>query len=510
MSVNSTNKQYDANLKLWQKVRDCVEGSNAVKSRSAGSSAASPSSLYGMAGARYLPPPNPDDQSSENKSRFMAYRDRANYVNFTGATSEGMLGMVFRKKMDIRLPTAIEYLEDNATGGGLSMDQLAQSLTKNLLETGRMGILTEYPEATDGLTVRDVNDLGLAANLIPYTAENIINWRTTKIGSSNVLSLVVLQEEIEEVEADGFASECKKQYRVLTLEDGLYVVRLFDDSGFNITNNLTVDGARLDFILPRRFDGSYWSEIPFTFIGAVNNDAVVDKSPLYDIAEVNLSHYRNSADFEESSFLVGQPTPVLSGLTQSWVDENMSDGVHIGSRAAILLPDGGSGSLLQANENQMPSKGMELKEKQLTMIGARLIQDAGGQETVDAAKMRYAGQNSKLGTIAANVDDGLETACGFALKYMANPTDADIEAIEVDTNKEFYEAKLDPQEVMADIQLLDRGIVAKSDIQDKLRRAGKVLRDNEEIDADAESASPLETVSDRVMDRTINEMSNLA
>ena len=75
---------------------------------------------------------------------------------------------------------------------------------------------------------------------------------------------------------------------------------------------------------------------------------------------------------------------------------------------------------------------------------------------------------------------------------MANPTDADLDAIVVETNKEFYEASLDPQEVIADIQLLDRGIIAKKDLQDKLRRAGKVLRGNEEIDLDAEQTSPLD------------------
>ena len=131
-----------------------------------------------------------------------------------------------------------------------------------------------------------------------------------------------------------------------------------------------------------------WDEIPFAFIGSVNNDETVDKAPLYDIAEINVSHYRNSADYEESSFLVGQPTPAFSGLTQSWVDQNMSGGVAFGSRSAILLPENGNAMLLQAGENQMPLKGMEIKEDQMVKIGTRIIQDQSGIETAEAAKHR--------------------------------------------------------------------------------------------------------------------------
>ena len=48
--------------------------------------------------------------------------------------------------------------------------------------------------------------------------------------------------------------------------------------------------------------------IPFTFIGATNNDHTIDDAPLLPLAELNIGHFRNSADNEESSFVVGQPT----------------------------------------------------------------------------------------------------------------------------------------------------------------------------------------------------------
>ena len=492
MAVESTHPDYDKNLPNWNMVSDCVSGSKTVKKRTGGTGNGLSNSLYSMAGARYLPPPNADDNSAANRARFAAYRDRANYVNFTGSTKEGMLGMVMRKKPEFVLPAQIEYLENNATGGGLTLSQLARQVTGEVLEKARDGLLIDYPEAVDGLTVAQVQEMNLQASIVPYKAECIINWQTAVVYGRKMLTLVVLLESAEIAE-DKYTNKKEKQYRVLSLEGGMYVQRLFNEKGENITSNITADGADIDFIAPRMFDGSYWTEIPFLFVGAENNDENVDKSPLIDIAEVNLAHYRNSADFEESSFITGQATPVFTGLSQSWVDKVMKNGIHFGSRAGILLPAGADGKLLQANENTLPSKGMEMKERQIVQIGARLITDAGGAETAEAARIRYAGQNSKLGNIVNNVEEALEKALFFAYLFMAPPVDNYEEAgIEVEINKEFYEKTIDPQTVMADIALLDRGVIAKTDVRDNLRKAGKLNRPDDEIEGEAESTSPLE------------------
>ena len=81
-------------------------------------------------------------------------------------------------------------------------------------------------------------------------------------------------------------------------------------------------------------------EIPFTFVGAQNNDPSIDESPLYDIAMINLGHYRNSADYEESVFWCGQAQPWISGLDEQWRDWMEKNGVYVGSRAPMMLPVG--------------------------------------------------------------------------------------------------------------------------------------------------------------------------
>ena len=44
---------------------------------------------------------------------------------------------------------------------------------------------------------------------------------------------------------------------------------------------------------------------PFTFVGAQKSDSMVDSAPLRDLAQLNLAHYRNLGDYENSAFFVG-------------------------------------------------------------------------------------------------------------------------------------------------------------------------------------------------------------
>ena len=152
MPVDSTCTEYDKNLHKWRTVRDCDEGASAIKMRPKGAQG----SLGGLAGTAYLPPPNANDGSAENKLRYQAYVERANFVNFVGHTKEGMLGMVFRKACTIEVDPAIDYMVENANGDGLSADQMVKDAASDCLLVGRYGLLVDYPSAPMGLTDSEV------------------------------------------------------------------------------------------------------------------------------------------------------------------------------------------------------------------------------------------------------------------------------------------------------------------------------------------------------------------
>lgn len=481
MPVSETNKSYQSNINKWRLVRDCCEGSQAVKAGRQIENNSS-SALGSEPGTLYLPAPNPEDNSNSNRLRYIAYRTRANFVNFVGHTLEALIGMVCRKEPMIELPVSIESMKYDANGEGESLYSVMKRTLSEILKTGQQGILTDYPTTVEGLTQAQTADI--KPYLKAYSAESIINYRTKSVGGKSVLCMVVLKESID-VYIDQFTSEPSKQYRVLALNDeGIYIQQVYNEDG-----EILVDEEGNTDIMPRNATGGAWYEIPFVFIGSMNNDPTPDKSPLYDLAEINISHYRNSADYEESCFLVGQPTPVLSGLTQSWVKDVLKGEVNLGSRAVIPLPEGGSATLLQAASNQMPAEGMIMKEKQMIQIGAKIITDSGGTETAEAAKIRFAGQNSKLGTIVGNINEGYEKLLEFAIMFAGG----NIDGVEIELNTEFYDKVINPQLLMAKIQLLDRQVISIADMRDHLRKTGDIDpdRDDQDIDNDIGEINPL-------------------
>jgi len=381
--------------------------------------------------------------------------------------------MVFRDPETVNLPPQLEYLLDNANGAGLTLNQVARRGAWDLMATGREGFLVDYPYVDPGLSVADIVSRNVRANILTYPAESVINWRTELRGAVTVLALIVLREPTAVIDPDGFGSTEYIYHRVLRLEGSVYTSTLYDERGVIISESI-----------PRKSDGGTWDVIPFVFCGSQNNDERVDKAPLLDIAELNIAHYHNSADFEESCFLVGQPTPVVAGLSQHWVDEVLNNGMVIGSRRIVPLPVGGTASLLQANPNQMPVRGMEMKELQLVRVGARLIQDNTGSETAEAAKIRFAGQNSKLGALVGNLESAIKQCLVWCAWFMGAPGDE----IVYEMNREFYAKTADPQLIVAQIQLLDRGVIAMQDVRYTLREHGVLSqeRTDEDIDAEAE------------------------
>lgn len=483
MPVTQPSKEYTDSVYKRRVVRDCCNGSEYIKAaRDVGSM--QDNLLGNEPGTLYLPAPNPTDNSNENRMRYQAYRTRALFVNVTGHTLEALIGMVCRKDPVIELPPSIDLMKYDANGEGESLYSVMKRTLSEVLKVGQQGILTDYPVTPLGLSRQQTQNI--KPHLKSYAAESIINYKTKSVNGSSILSMVVLKETTE-VKIDEFSSEQQDRYRVLMINDeGIYIQRLYNHEGDLLVDSITGDAD----IIPRQSTGAAWPFIPFAFVGAMNNDPVPDKSPLYDLAEINIAHYRNSADYEESCFLVGQPTPVLTGLTQSWVKDVLKGQVSLGSRAAIELPENGNATLLQASPNQMPSEGMDRKEKQMIEIGAKIITDGGGVETAEAARIRFAGQNSKLSTIVGNIIEAYEKSLEWAVMFAGGDENFDIK---VELNTEFYDSKLDPQLLIAKIQLLDRQVISIADMRNYLRKTGDIDsdRDDQDIDNDMREVNPL-------------------
>lgn len=457
--------EYSDAAKSWQLVKDCVAGSRAVKDR----------------GILYLPMPDPTNESKENQERYAALLKRAMFLNITGRTRQGLIGAVFRKTAEVDLPDSVKYLIENASGDGTSLEQLSKEAVGEDLDTGRGGFFVDYPtsEAPEGTRPTRAQTAGRFAHIHLYEALSIINWREDVINGVRKLTLVVFAECYNKAEADEFSFDVRKQYRALTLEDGVYRHRMWHEGD-------PYESPQLD-VYPTDFSGNTFDHIPFYFFGAESNDARIDKAPLEDLAEVNVLHYGNSATVEESGFISSQPTlffttDIEQGEFEAW----NPGGIQIGSTRGYSLGRSGQASMLQANESQLALKLMQEKENQMLMIGARIVQQSGQNETAEAARIRYSSDNSVLGTIAGNVSEALKRAILDAQLYMSGK--ADMTNTVFWLNQEFFDETMDSQMILAQIQLWQQGFIAKSDLRTNLRQAAIIDADRNDDDIDAERA----------------------
>lgn len=431
-----------------------------------------------QASIRYLPFPNASDVEVGNPRRQAAldyyqnnYLKRACYLNVTGRTLDGLVGAVFRKPPAADLPAALEYALENADGAGASLEQVGKRVVSELLLAGNVGLMVDYPSAPLGLSAEDVQRQGLRARMTVYPVESVINIRADVVNSLTKLSLVVMQEATE-VPVDPFTTALETRYRVLRIVDGLYVQELYNE-----------EGVLLEVLEPVA-NGQRLSEIPFAWMGANSNSYGWQTPLLYDIAAVNLAHYRNSADYEESLFIAGQPSLfITSEMSAEQFAQANPSGINLGSRAGHFLGTNGSATLLQATANSPLRESMQDKLADMLAIGAKLISAKGGTETAEAARIRAAGDASALETLVGNASDGMEAA----LEWMAAFMGADPAAVNFSLNREFFPETMTAQDVMAFIQLADRGDIAQSDVRDRLRKAGWVSSDRTDAEIDAEA-----------------------
>ncbi|MCR8589354.1 DUF4055 domain-containing protein, partial [Salmonella enterica subsp. enterica serovar Typhimurium] len=359
----------------WQKVRHALAGELVSYLRNVGLN--EPDKAYGEA------------RQAEYEAGGIVY-------NFTRRTLSGMVGSVMRKEPEINIPKELEYLLKNADGSGVGLIQHAQDTLMEIDSVGRGGLLVDAPE-TGAATAAEQNAGLLNPTIAFYTTENIVNWRLTRVGSVNRVTMVVLRETWEYNEpGNEFETKYGEQYRVLDIDtDGNYRQRLFrfDAEG----------GAQEDVVeIYPDLGESLRGVIPFTFIGATNNDATIDDAPLLPLAELNIGHYRNSADNEESSFVVGQPTLFIypgENLTPQSFKEANPNGIKFGSRCGHNLGYGGSAQLIQAGENNLARQNMLDKEQQAIQIGAQLISPT-QQITAQSARIQRGADTSVMATIA--------------------------------------------------------------------------------------------------------------
>lgn len=455
--VRVLHPKYTEMAPKWVQIRDVLGGEKVIKDRC-------------LQSKKYLPLPATEADEMANIERYTAYVERSVFYNATARTLSGLVGQVFSKPPVMTFPDSVNYLETDPAGSGVTLEQQAKGVLADVMAVGRAGLWVDYPAVEGGVTKAQSEEGIIRPFITSYKAEDIRNWRTRKVGAKTLLSLVVLAEEYIE-EDDGFSMLMKTQYRELRLDNaGNYCVRLWKAGS---KGSYSTPG----FVYPRDAQGNPFREIPFVFIGIANNDSEIDEPPMYDLSCVNLGHFRNSADYEESCFMVGQPTPWFSGLTKSWVEDVMKNRVFLGSRGGIVLPAGGAAGLLQAQANLIVSEAMDKKESQMIALGAKLVQASTGSIAKTATEVNT-DKISEVSTLAAAARN---TSAAYKLAFeFCGMFSNDSEEVQFELSTDFEMSKMTSQDLLALVTTWQSQGITTKEFRDILRKAGYATETMEE------------------------------
>lgn len=435
VDVDAKNKLYAWFKPEWDMIEDCIAGERAVKFKQ----------------TKYLPHPSSQPELDKGGKRYRDYLLRAPFLNATGRTQAAMLGVAFQKAPVVKLEGALSIFETDVDRSKQPLTQQIRDAMAATLAKGRFGLFPDFSVPTTydetGQPVElTVEQAATARPLIRlFYADQIINWRVTD--GEDTLIVAKYTDEVDD--PVGFNTNEVTVWLELRLVNGIaYARRHYQNQSGGLVQTSGAGFSQTPLMPILDQAGVPLKKLPWAWGGAVNNDAFPDAAPLADIASLNIKHYQSEADVAEYAHIVGQPMPVISGLTQVWVDKNISNGIVFGSTSALLLPVGGQAELLQAEERNASTLLCERREQQMAKIGASLVERGTAPKTATEAEFDAQTDNSILSLCATNVEMAYNSALEIAAQFNGGSGS-------VQLNKRYTQAVVDSQvlaQMMAGVQ----------------------------------------------------------
>ena len=459
--VDTQHSEYSNSLATWTLCRDVVAGDDAIKSKK---------TIY---------VPALEEQSDTEYANML---NRAVFENYTARTLDGLSGLVFSKQATYEVPTNLEALFNDIDLENKTLTDLAQKAVDEVLTVGRVGLFVDMASIdTTGMTLAEAEALNIRPYIKIYTSEAIINWKYETINNKQTLTMVVLQEN-KEVWEDEFTSVNQTIYRVLSLTDGIFTVRIFEevDGKWVITGTVypAMNGKNLDFI-------------PFVVANPMELTINPAKPPLYDLAKVNLTHFKTNVDYYHGMHFTALPTPYGAGVQ---MDDD--DKIKIGSTAFMMFPDPAakldylefSGDGLGTLEREKNT----LKET-MVILGSNMLQaDKKVAEAEKTLSMRNAGQNASLVSVADTVSRAITRALQIMSDWLGNTVE-----VSYKLNTDYDLAKLDPQALKSYIEAWMSGAISQKDLFNNLQK-GEIIEETktyEEYQTEIQEEAPIVTES---------------
>jgi len=466
MPVDTTHKHYDKRIEQWKRCRDTVAGTDAVKGER----------------TKYLP-----WLTGQDDLEYGAYLNRALFFNASERTVKGLTGAVFRKQYNLDFPESKKDLLKDITDEMSSVDVLLRKVVHEVVAIGRTGCLVDVTPEGEG---------DPRTYITQYRAENILNWTLDRVNGAMQPVFIALREAYEEPDPnDKFAPKHKHQIRTLVLENGVYMQRIYRKRQTS-DGSTTNEWAQWEEDIIPKMGGKPLDFIPFKFINSDDDSANPCKPPLLDLVDVNLSHYRTSADLEHGAHFTALPTPVLSGF-------DVKKTYRIGSGVAWVTdnPQGRAVFLEYTGQGLRALQDIKAdKEAQMAVLGARMLeQQKKTAETAETHRLRGLAESGPLAGIVGVVEEAMTAVFRWYVDFII-PGGSASNNIDLSLNKDFVSSRLTAQEITALMTLVQGNHISQDTFLHNLKE-GEVLPDGTTIEEEKDAIeTDRNTSGDGMMD----------
>lgn len=367
-------------------------------------------------GEKYLP-----KFASVSSAQHEAIIERTPFFAGASLTHKGLMGLLFRKPPKLTVPAGQEDVLNTITIEGDSVLDLAEDVADELLVVNFSVLLTDYPSA-QAKNLKEAIDLGIRPNILLYAAESIIGIETGVVNNRKRVTRVRLQEDANTV-------------RELRLDNSVYTVNTWRKSeGGDYAITETYSPTR------QKKGGAKetLNEIPVTIV-TTGRKAKPHTAPLYDVCDLNKSHFHVSSNLATCDYWMTNPIPWVTGSMPK-ADISLEPGTvwqfeEADAKTGMLEYSG-------AQAEQLESRTATLRDY-MASAGARILaSEKAAPESAHALEIRNAAETATLDGIARVVERAMNDQLGWVAWWLG----LDDDAISLTMSTDFVSAKLTPDE----------------------------------------------------------------
>lgn len=400
------------------------------------------------AGEEFLPRwPGEDVNAHETRLKtatlFPAYR----------RTVTVMAGKPFSKALTYGddVPPRIRELCENVDLQGRNLHAFAADAFVHAVGYGIGGILVDYPKVMGVQTLADERQAGARPYMTMVEHDAILGWRAKLIGGMWQLTQLRLAEEAE-VEDGRFGIKCVKRVRVL--EPGRYELWQEPEADSKIKDYTLVEEG------PTSID-----VVPFVPFYGARKKFMDARTPLIDLAWLNVRHWQDSSDQQKSTHFARIRLAVLIGA------EDVQGPFNLSSDSFMRLPLGSDLKVVQGSAEAVKVGREELAalEAQMIQTGAELLVKQPGDRSATEAANDADGNKSHLQRIAEQFEDALDAALQLMAKWLKLP-----EGGHVTLFKDFGAASLGQASGQLVLAMQQGGLISKPTAIREMQRRGEL------------------------------------